>query len=36
LKNVNGPTRFFEGALAVVSEVPVGVFMTFWGLDGTV
>jgi hypothetical protein len=31
-----GPTRFFGGLLEAVSEVPVGVFMIFRGLDGTV
>jgi hypothetical protein len=35
-KNVIGPTRFFGGEGAAVSEAPVGVFMTIWGLDGTV
>ena len=36
LKNVMGPVRFLGGVLEAVSEVPVGVFMIFRGLDGTV
>ena len=34
--NVIGPTRFLGGTGELDSEVPVGDFMTFRGLDGTV